>query len=121
MKKFLIFLLVSISFFSLYGCDRKESRLNETTNTVLREILEENNYIVVDVRTKEEFDEGHVVGAINIPYDEIDSDCELDINKTIMVYCKSGRRSSIAYDTFQKMGYNVYDLGAYDSIDMEKE
>ena len=78
------------------------------------------NYIIVDVRTAEEFMDGHLVGAINIPYDEIDT-VELDKTKNIFVYCKSGKRSGIAFHTLQELGYHVYDLGSYDDIDLEKE
>ena len=80
------------------------------------EIIKENNYIIVDVRTKEEYSQGHVVDAINIPYDELDS--SLDKNKTIIVYCQSGKRSSQAGKLLIEGGYkNVYDLGAISNCD----
>ena len=82
---------------------------------------QEKEYVIIDVRTKEEYDESHVVNSINIPYDEIDSKIDIDKDKVIFVYCKSGRRSSIAYDTLTTMGYKVYDLGAYENIDLPKE
>ena len=75
----------------------------------------------MDVRTSEEYKEGHVKGAINIPYDEINENVELDKEKTILVYCKSGRRSKVAYDQLTSLGYEVYDLGAYDNITLDKE
>jgi phage shock protein E len=112
MKKTIIILL---SILLLIGCNNKEE-----TNT-LEEILKENNYIIVDVRTKEEYDTSHVVDSINIPYDTIDENIDLDKSKTIMVYCKSGKRSSIASETLENLGYNVLDLGAFDSINLDKE
>lgn len=112
MKKIIIILL---SILLLIGCNNKEE-----TNT-LEEILKENNYIIVDVRTKEEYDTSHVVDSINIPYDTIDENIDLDKSKTIMVYCKSGKRSSIASETLENLGYNVLDLGAFDSINLDKE
>ena len=78
-------------------------------------------YIIVDVRTKDEYDEGHLVGAINIPYDEIDENVELDKEKLILVYCKSGNRSAVAYNMLINLGFNVYDMGAYIEIDLPKE
>lgn len=100
------------------GCkNEKESKGKE----VLERVIEENNYIVVDVRTKEEYEIGHVKGALNIPYDEIDEEIGLDKEKIIMVYCKSGRRSHIAYETLSNLGYQVIDLGAYDTVSLEKE
>ena len=113
MKKILIILTIII----LTGCGNKKVTANKT----LDQILKDNNYQIVDVRTKEEYEEGHVKDAINIPYDEINENIKLDKNKTIMVYCKSGKRSSIAYATLKDLGYDVYDLGAYASITLEKE
>ena len=106
MKKILILLMFLIL---LLGCSKEKT---------LDDILKENNYIVVDVRTKEEFDSGHVLDAINIPYDEINKDINLDKDKTILVYCRSGQRSKIAYNSLKELGYDVYDLGAYDSINI---
>ena len=114
-KKIGMLLLIVLCSFSLVGC-------NTLYNTsTLQQILEENNYIIVDVRTKEEYEEGHVKESINIPYDEIDENIGLEKEKTILVYCQSGRRSSIAYERLTSLGYEVYDLGAYDSLPLEKE
>lgn len=63
----------------------------------------------------------HLADAINIPYDEIDNNIDLDKDKLILVYCMSDTRSSIAYTKLTELGYEVYDLGAYDKIDLPKE
>ena len=107
MKKFCLLL---ICLFFLVGCKAK------TKEEQLKEIIEKNNYIIVDVRTKEEYEEQHVENAINIPYDEIDSNVDLDKSKTILVYCKSGKRSNIAYNTLKKLQYDVFDLGGFDNL-----
>ena len=114
-KKIGMLLLIVLCSFSLVGC-------NTSNNTsTIQQILEENNYIIVDVRTKEEYEEGHVKESINIPYDEIDENIGLEKEKTILVYCRSGKRSSIGYKQLTSLGYEVYDLGAYDSLPLEKE
>ena len=118
-KKIGMLLLIMLCSFSLVGCGT-QNEIVDTTST-LEEILEENNYTIVDVRTSEEYKEGHVKKAINIPYDEIDENVELDKEKTILVYCRSGRRSKVAYDQLTSLSYEVYDLGAYDSLPLEKE
>lgn len=119
MKK--IFVLVCLLTL-VCGCTKdKEIDSNISKNEKLEKVISENNYIIVDVRTKEEYDNGHVVGAVNIPYDEITASTNLDKNKTIIVYCRSGNRSGIAYNNLTSMGYTVLDLGAYDSINLEKE
>ena len=92
--KLLIILFISLI---LCGCDtKKEIKVNP--NNELKEILLADNYIIVDVRTKEEYNEEHVKDALNIPYNEINESTGLDKTKVIMVYCKSGNRSKIAED-----------------------
>lgn len=108
MKKLIIFMI-----FLACGCSQKEvSKLDA--------IINENNYIIVDVRTKEEFAGGHVANAINIPLDDLGS-TTFDKTKTIIVYCKSGRRSALAYEKLTSLGIKAFDLGAYNSITLEKE
>ena len=51
--------------------------------------------------------------------DEIDD--KISKNKVIFVYCKSGNRSKIAFNTLKNLGYEVYDLGAFTEIDLPKE
>ena len=109
MKKLLIlFVFVLV----LCGCNSKDD---------IKTIMKENEYIIVDVRTKEEYEISHVKEAINIPYDQIGDSSNLDKNKVLIVYCQSGRRSKIAYDKLMSLGYKAYDLGAFDSIDLPKE
>ena len=115
MKKLSIILCILLSLFLLTACEE------EKTENSLDSVLKENNYIIVDVRTEEDYNTSHIKGAINIPYDTIDENTELDKEKTILVYCKSGTRSGIAKETLEKLGYEVINLGAFDSITLEKE
>ena len=118
MKKF--FILLTISLF-LFGCDSKNNQVVSHDYDWAKQIMKEREYIIIDVRTKEEYEEGHLVGAIHIPYDQISSNITIDYNKVIFVYCKSGGRSKIAFDIFTQLGYSVYDLGAFSDIDLPKE
>ena len=72
-------------------------------------------HIVLDTREQDEFDEGHIPGAILIPYSEIENKAEemlTDKDKLILVYCRSGRRSKIAAESLSKLGYtNVKEFG----------
>ncbi len=83
----------------------------------------EPDYIIVDARTTEEFNEGHIEGAILIPEYEIGDRAEkelLDKEQLILVYCRSGRRSKIAAQALADMGYtNVKEFGGI--IDWEYE
>ena len=121
MKK-LVILLCCILLLGITGCSKEENtEKKETKEEMVDRIIKEDNYVIVDVRTKEEYETLHVKGAINIPYDEIDEDTDLPKEKTILVYCKSGTRSGIAEETLTKLGYEVINLGAFDSIKLEKE
>ena len=72
-------------------------------------------HIILDTREQDEFDEGHIPGAILIPYTEIDNKADEmlpDKDAQILVYCRSGRRSKIASESLSKLGYtNVKEFG----------
>lgn len=72
------------------------------------------NQILVDVRTPEEFKEGHIEGAININFNDatfLEKISKLDKSKPVYVYCRSGKRSSAASAEMSKAGFkNLYDL-----------
>jgi rhodanese-related sulfurtransferase len=82
-------------------------------------------YILLDVRTKEEFEEQHIEGAVLIPDYEIGSRAATELpdkNALILIYCRIGRRSANVAHELIKMGYtNVYDFGGimdwqYDTV-----
>jgi rhodanese-related sulfurtransferase len=61
---------------------------------------------VLDVRSPEEFKEGHVPGAVNIPYDQMAARlAEVPKDKDVVLYCRSGRRAGIAADVLAANGY----------------
>lgn len=111
-------LIVLAFLLSLTGCmtNKNDIETSTTKQEHYEKIVSEKEVELVDVRTKEEYDESHLVNSINIPYDEIDENTNLDKNKVIIVYCRSGRRSNIAKETLTDLGYEVYDLGAFDDI-----
>lgn len=80
-------------------------------------------YIILDVRSEAEYNEGHVPGAIVIPDGEIRSRAEAELpdkDQLILVYCRSGRRSKAAAEALIEMGYtNVKDFGGI--LDWEYE
>lgn len=75
----------------------------------------EQNYVIIDARTEQEFADGHIAGAILIPEYEIAerAPSELgDKDQLILVYCRSGRRSKIAAEALASLGYtNVKEFG----------
>jgi rhodanese-related sulfurtransferase len=80
------------------------------------QIMQETSaYILLDVRSQEEFAAGHIGGAILLPHDEIGQRAASalpDKNAVILVYCRSGRRSALAAQELAALGYRkVYDFG----------
>lgn len=83
--------------------------------------MQKNNAIVIDVRSKQEFSENHIQGAINVPSYDFNStitNIVNDRNKNIVLYCKSGLRSMKCAKALKKLGYkNVFELqGGIDNI-----
>ena len=76
------------------------------------------NPLWIDVRSESEFGTGHVSDALNIPYNEIAEEIKLlDVDKdaVIYVYCRSGRRSGIAKETLEGLGYSrVVNVGGFE-------
>jgi rhodanese-related sulfurtransferase len=112
MKKIHILLILIITI-SIRGYEiQGQSKPSQTTsvqslNQEVQTLLSK-NAIVIDVRTKEEFQMAHYKDALNIPYDEIEKHVkklEAYKDKPIILYCRSGRRASIAKQTLEKYGF----------------
>ena len=101
MKKFIFILLVSGIVFGMalpsFCADKGET-------------------LIIDVRTQAEWNNGHLEGAILIPYDVIAEKIRSIVkekHRKIYVYCRSGRRSQIAKESLEKLGYrDVVNLGS---------
>lgn len=137
MKAIIITILIAlISILMLSGCkftneapldsspESQEQAPSETetatyiklTPEQAKEIIDtEDDIIILDVRTQEEFDTGHIEGAILLPNTDIRDKAEAtlkDKDQTILVYCRSGNRSQMAAAELISMGYTkVYDFG----------
>lgn len=77
-------------------------------------VIEQPGIQIIDVRTPEEFAEGHIAGAVNIPVQQADFGdriAQLDPNTTYAVYCRSGNRSQPAVDAMEQAGItDIYEL-----------
>lgn len=128
-------LAVTLSLFGFSACNNDdninnnnstETTLENSTNkeityeiisqTQAKEIMDSSeNYVIVDARTSEEFNEGHIKNAINLDYEEVTQKAESllpDKNQLILIYCRSGRRSKIAAESLCQLGYtNVKEFG----------
>ena len=118
MKK-LIFLLLAVMLLTACGQDKENDQeavyVNITAEEAKQIMDSEEGYIILDVRTQEEYDEGHIPGAILIPNTEIKVRAveELtDKDQLILVYCRSGRRSKLAAEILVELGYpNIKEFG----------
>ena len=123
MKKILLVFLMIVAMLAS-GCAANQEPGTDTDATGVIMINAEDakgrldseeGIILVDVRTPEEFRDGHIPGAILLPVDEISTNAETvipDKEATYFIYCRSGNRSAAAADQLVEMGYeNVYDLG----------
>ena len=99
------------------GCGAEKSpTFEQISQDKAYEIMKSSTpHIILDVRTQEEFDEGHIEGAILIPDYEIANKAQSklpDKDMLILVYCRSGRRSKLASQTLADMGYkNIKEFG----------
>ena len=95
---------------------RKFFRTMEEYDITMEELLDKqlSGAEIIDVRSKQEYEEGHIDGAVNIPEYQINvktSNVLKDKDKTIVLYCSSGSRSKVAYKKLKKLGYvNLYNL-----------
>ena len=137
MKKNIIIVIVIIAVLICIGCFiYKNSKTNKTTTSnstattnaaktneirhvsmddIVKIMNENKDYVIVDVRTPDEYKEGHIPNAINIPNETINETVYnklKDKNQLILIYCRSGSRSRQAAYKMQKLGYtNLVDFG----------
>lgn len=116
MKKYIPFLL---SLFLLTGCAGNTAKdigyRQISTKEAVTMMEDETDYIILDVRTREEYEEKHLPEAVNIPNESIGSEeiSELpDKDQLIFVYCRSGNRSKQASEKLADLGYtNIVEFG----------
>ena len=104
--------LIALLFFniSLAGCKTQESKpasiTNVTAGQVYKMLSSGEDYFILDVRSKEEFDSGHIEGAYLIPVSELENRlAELPKDKPVIVYCRSGNRSTSAANILLEKGF----------------
>ena len=121
-KRSLSLLLFATFLGLLTGCSQntvtnteKASVITITSEEAKNMMDQEDSLIIVDVRTQEEYDAGYIEGAVLIPDFDIEAKAESllpDKDATILVYCRSGRRSALAAQKLVELGYqNIYDFG----------
>lgn len=96
---------------------------NLIKNIYIEDLTIDDKNLIVDVRTKKEYETGNIKNSIHIPLNDLRANLEkLDKNKKIIVYCHSGLRSYIACRILSQNGYDVYNLvGGYTLYDSIKK
>lgn len=128
LKLFISFLslgLLSLGGLSVGACTKQNAAAQSAISTIdgneAKRLIAENNSIVIDVRTPEEFASGHVENATNIDFLAANFEekiAQLPKDKTYVLYCRSGNRSGKAMGVFQKQGFtNVKNVaGGYSQL-----
>jgi len=114
-------ILIFLAMMLLTACGQDKENVQEAvyvniTAEQAKKIMDsQENYIILDTRTQEEYEENRIPGAILIPHDEITEKAEAklpDKDQLILVYCRSGRRSKLAAEALVKLGYtNIKEFG----------
>jgi len=120
MKKRIIPIIL-ILFLVLSGCSSVMQEQNTSTYKKIsqeeaeRMMGQDDGHVIVDVRRQDEYDKGHIPGAILIPNESIgseDPEALPDHDQIILIYCRSGNRSKKAAEKLATMGYtNIYEFG----------
>ena len=115
MKRIIPFLL---AFFLLAGCGGTAAgdAYQQITQEEAKEMMDTQEVIILDVREQDEYDSGHIPGAVLLPVGTIDETTAAAVipekDSTVLVYCRSGRRSKDAAQKLLALGYqSVYDFG----------
>jgi rhodanese-related sulfurtransferase len=106
MKKIILIALTAVTLLS--ACTSETGAISNVGVEEFRKQISSVSGVIIDVRTPEEFNAGHVENAININVESSDFQSkisELDKNLTYFVYCKSGRRSTLATDQMADSGF----------------
>ena len=127
MRQILLFSALAALLALLSGCalsKAKEDKAEDMTDKAAYqkisaeeayEMLASQEVVVVDVRTREEYDGGHIPNAILVPNESIGDDMPEalpDKEATLLIYCRSGRRSKEASEKLLKLGYkSIYEFG----------
>ena len=112
----LFLLLIPTLAFAFPNREKNDYTIPDNLKTLV-DSGKENAYILIDVRTDEEYQAGHIPTSINIPFDVITDNLPTeDTDALIIVYCRSGRRSGIATEALTELGYTkIQDFAVFEN------
>lgn len=116
-----IWILTLLAALMLVSCGRNGQETREVpfvsiTAGEAKAVMDDTEgYVILDVRTQEEYEQGHIPGAMVIPHTEVAARAETELPdkaQVILLYCRSGRRSKLAAQALAELGYtNVKEFG----------
>ena len=125
--KRIVMLFLSLLFL-LTGCggNAADGSYHQITQEEAKEMMDTQEVIILDVREQDEYDSGHIPGAVLLPVGTIDEDTAAAVipekDSTVLVYCRSGNRSKIASSKLAELGYtNIYEFGGINTWLYETE
>ena len=103
-----------------------ESDYQQISQEEAKEMMDTQDVIILDVREQDEYDSGHIPGAVLLPVGTIDETTAAEVipekDSTVLVYCRSGNRSKTASSTLAELGYsNIYEFGGINTWPYETE
>lgn len=112
----------------LTGCGGKEMKntYQQISQEEAKKMMDTQEVIVLDVREKDEFDAGHIPGAVLLPVGTVSGETAAavipELNSVVLVYCRSGNRSRTASSALAGLGYtNIYEFGGIHTWPYEVE
>ena len=116
-----------LSLLLLAGCGGNAADgYQQITQEEAKEMMDNQEVIILDVREQDEYDSGHIPGAVLLPVGTIDETTAAEVipekDAMVLVYCRSGNRSKTASSTLAGLGYtNIYEFGGINTWPYETE
>ena len=126
MKRILPLFFSLLLLFTGCGGSTADDSYQQITQEEAKEMMNTQEVIILDVREQNEYDSGHIPGAVLLPVGTIDEDTAAAVipekDSTVLVYCRSGNRSKTASSALAELGYtNIYEFGGINTWPYETE
>ena len=126
MKRILPLLISLLLLLAGCGGNAADGSYQQITQEEAKEMMDTQEVIILDVREQDEYDIGHISGAVLLTVGTIDETTAAEVipekDSTVLVYCRSGNRSKTASSTLAELGYtNIYEFGGINTWPYETE
>ena len=126
MKRLYPLLLCLLLLLAGCGGTASDGSYHQITQEKAKEMMDTQEVIILDVREQDEYDSGHIPGAVLLPVGTIDETTAAEVipekDSAVLVYCRSGNRSKTASSALAELGYtNIYEFGGINTWPYETE